>query len=66
MNEELKPCPFCGSVEISSGSAWPGFNEECSGIVQCHGKRCWAYMLGTGEAEAIAAWNTREEGQGHE
>lgn len=58
---EMKPCPFCGSDELSHGSARPGFNEESSGIVQCHDDNCGACMLGYDEDEAIVKWNTRAD-----
>lgn len=56
--DELKNCPFCGSDEISHGSAYPGYIADLHGIVQCHS--CDAYMLGGEEEDAIAAWNTRQ------
>lgn len=51
VNEELKPCPFCG------GEAY--LREALSfSLVQCLSCRANAEMCGTNK-EAIAAWNRR-------
>lgn len=55
---ELKPCPFCGSDELSHGWDQPGWDgSEMTGNVECHNCRC--FTLADTEDEAIAAWNTR-------
>lgn len=61
---ELLHCPFCGSDEISHGSAYPGYTSEHCGLVQCHG--CDAAMLGAEESDAITAWNTRSALAAHQ
>lgn len=59
MVEELKPCPFCGSDELSHGWSAPGYDGSMStGNVECHNCNALIYTAG-GEAEAIAAWNRR-------
>ena len=57
MNEELKPCPFCGGDgEMTAG----GFGER---QIRCANKHCDAGLGGscwqTKEADAISAWNRR-------
>lgn len=57
MNEELKPCPFCGGKAkyLDSSNEYEDYHEVC-----CKDKTC-TYSLterGTKEA-AYAAWNTR-------
>ena len=57
MNEELKPCPFCGGDgEMTAG----GFGER---QIRCANKHCDAGLGGscwqTTEADAISAWNRR-------
>ena len=52
MSETLKPCPFCGSDDISEGPHSP--------YIICNG--CGAFGPGNSDVtheEAIAAWNTR-------
>jgi len=64
MNEALKPCPFCGSVEIVSeadGSSYDGDMDDMPVCwVICDGCGC-----GTGEhgssPDADAAWNRRSD-----
>jgi Lar family restriction alleviation protein len=51
--EELKPCPFCGSDELSHGHTFPPHQGE----VQCH--NCDALIFAGNEAAAIAKWNRR-------
>lgn len=59
MSDELKPCPFCGSDELSHGWSAPGYDGSMStGNVECHNCNALIYTAG-GEAEAIAAWNKR-------
>lgn len=56
--EELKPCPFCGSVEISCEPDFAEFDEKPRWSVIC--EDCLAESVrSTIEAEARAAWNTR-------
>ena len=58
MSEELKPCPFCGSDELSHGWSSPGYDGTMhTGHIECH--NCGALIVAGTEAEAIAAWNTR-------
>lgn len=56
--DELKPCPFCGSDELSHGWQAPGVDGSMNtGTVECH--NCNAFIYAEGEDEAIAAWNSR-------
>lgn len=56
MEEELKPCPFCGGDELSHGYIQAGV---IMGNVECHS--CNACIWADSESEAITAWNTRKE-----
>lgn len=70
LDKAIKPCPFCGSeAELEHGSDHHGqwFNLGCSrhwGNVDpdraCVGGRLWYTETEKSEAEAIAAWNTRQ------
>jgi Lar family restriction alleviation protein len=51
MDNELKPCPFCG------GEAW--IDERGCFIVYCLGCGTGSNAFDT-EAQAIAAWNLRD------
>lgn len=56
---KLKPCPFCGSDELSYGWSAPGYDGSPStGNVECHNCNALIYTQ-HGERDAIAAWNTR-------
>jgi Lar family restriction alleviation protein len=57
MDDELKPCPFCGSDEISHGHV--DYGAQGYGNVECH--TCDALVTADTEAEAIAVWNTRAD-----
>lgn len=58
-NVTLKPCPFCGGVEVQS------FHHQIEGWedswhVECMGDNCGNCTCHhVSEAEAITAWNTR-------
>lgn len=58
MNEELKPCPFCGSKAFITR-----FEQGVDAYyVVCGNPECAAGIgLEKPEAEAIAAWNARAE-----
>ncbi len=58
MSEELKPCPFCGG-EASVSIGHNGENEELMMYVEC--VSCAGMHRYT--ADAIAAWNTRDESE---
>lgn len=55
MAEQLKPCPFCGSVaHVFDGSLLGGFS------VVCDAPSCQATGRFSGDRDkAIAAWNRR-------
>lgn len=58
-DEELKPCPFCGSKELKV--AWTTFGGMCSvplKFVECIGCNVWG-QRDSKEKEAIRKWNTR-------
>lgn len=52
MQEELKPCPFCGGTDLVIRNGW----------VECNNKLCLSSgpgALGDKESQSIAAWNRR-------
>lgn len=53
----LKPCPFCGSIDVQINNAWPHyvFCADCNAEV-----RSLLYAK-EGEREAVDRWNRREE-----
>lgn len=51
MEQELKPCPFCG------GDANIVSREEGITFITC--KDCYAEMFGSTKESAIKQWNTR-------
>ncbi|WP_267550300.1 Lar family restriction alleviation protein [Rhizobium rhizogenes] len=53
MPNEILPCPFCGSDEISHGYQAPPYQ----GTAQCHD--CGAAIIEDDEEAAIKAWNRR-------
>lgn len=52
MNEELKPCPFCGGKAMSHPYSKDDFTIYC--------KDCKAEIGWREKEEAIKAWNTRK------
>lgn len=58
--EELKPCPFCGSKNISITRV---IQEETFNI-SCDDCGCILYMEHTDKDKAIAEWNTRANVKG--
>jgi Lar family restriction alleviation protein len=62
MNEELKPCPFCGKKgKLHTIPGSPRFwkvdciNWDCAGMTKCYRSK----------ELAIAAWNKRATEDGH-
>lgn len=56
MSDYLKPCPFCGSYQITTAPNYR-FGGTPDWAVMC--KACGTSILHDTEAEAITAWNTR-------
>lgn len=70
MNEELKPCPFCGSKAeegcMDPGAPYPGgyyyvscSNEDCTmtELIAC--RKAYATEAESAMKEVRAIWNTR-------
>lgn len=60
VKEEIKPCPFCGSMEIKV--------DKCTSRVRCKNCFCTSGLIGrlvkyteklSDEQAAVMAWNTR-------
>lgn len=60
---ELKPCPFCGSVDAPIVEKWSQFSGRCF-VVSCHERKrgcsCSSGWKRTAE-EATAEWNRRAD-----
>jgi len=55
--QELKPCPFCGSKRIGLVFSLAGYQCYCtSPLCSASVSRCFVI-----KADAIAAWNRRAE-----
>lgn len=60
MQRELKPCPKCGSDELSYGWSSPGFDGSMrTGNVECH--NCDHLVIAPSEADAVKRWNRRAD-----
>jgi Lar family restriction alleviation protein len=64
MSDELKPCPFCGSenVSVATGSRKspdPDEPETWFQYVECEACECAGPFADDNERRAIAVWNTR-------
>ncbi len=60
MTNELKPCPFCGSVDTRVFNDPDEYGRDSYGV-QCGSGSC--SICGpqrSSEEEAVAAWNTRQ------
>lgn len=58
MNDELKPCPFCGlKPKLNEAVTYPN-GEKSSAFVRC--PNCGlAYSFGDKNEQAVSRWNTR-------
>lgn len=63
MTQQLKPCPFCGTVPEITISGNLGL-FVCSGS-PCAGSGLWTGFLGEDEETAVATWNRRVVDAGH-
>lgn len=59
MQEELKPCPFCGGEGCVQKHVFKGYTDTF-GVV-CLDCCCETRQFYKTEAEAIEAWNRRAE-----
>lgn len=59
MNNDLKPCPFCGDTPymFNTGNAFPRKYYR----VVCKHNCCMQGKLHKTEAEAVKVWNRRKE-----
>lgn len=69
MRDKLKPCPFCGSINIdpskSRGRNLDGFATIAAGCSDCGALGpLVAVICGSGYTGSIAAWNTRHVPEG--
>lgn len=55
----LKPCPFCGSVDVKVHI--PYFTDDCY-MVQCYGCNCNTAIYMTAD-QAAGAWNRRNKNE---
>ena len=55
MNEELKPCPFCGSSQVKANLMGHGWTEVYCGACEAEGPPR------ENEKDANAAWNKRND-----
>ena len=59
MDDELKPCPFCGEqcadLDVTPGDKWAKYEPTCLDVRTGYNMAEDAPW----RAEAIAAWNTR-------
>jgi Lar family restriction alleviation protein len=53
---ELKPCPFCGNIDIKIHA--PYFTENRYVMVQCYSCNCSTAVYKTVD-QAVEAWNRR-------
>lgn len=63
MNEELRPCPYCGGEGIVGCSYTDIFDRYCDWFVECG--QCGATNINPNRGydsreEAVKAWNTRK------
>ena len=56
---KLKPCPFCGSVDVKVHN--PYFTDNYY-MVQCYGCNCNTALYKTVN-QAVEAWNRRAENE---
>ena len=72
MTDTLKPCPFCGSADISDGEVLTGLPDGTA-FTQSECQGCGALgprgllkpgHVDYGDVEAIKAWNRRAHHQG--
>ena len=62
MNDDLKPCPFCGDKYISISRKGYGVSVGCNSA-GCFGCHVYSREFESKE-KAINAWNRRKDGDG--
>jgi len=56
MDNELKPCPFCGGNDLAVESATPDWSVACLNPACPVKPDCW---IGFSRKQAVEGWNTR-------
>ena len=59
MNNELKPCPFCGAMVDEDECPYPYGRENQFWKIVCVNDSCDGQVVSGSPDKAITAWNTR-------
>lgn len=59
---EIRRCPFCGSIDIRTGHPFVAVQIHRMYIIHCNGCDCQFIPRADSMDEAIEAWNRRVKG----